>query len=114
MNPAPHNLSALTTDLYEFTMACGYSVIVDLNDKKTEIPVGTEYSDLLVPVFCDGELVYRTPAIQGSRDRTREQLRCAPPEILRLEDPENYTTGLEESLYELRSKLIARAKERCG
>lgn len=101
--------------IYEIDHAMGEPcVIVDLNDKKTEIPLGTEYSDLLVPVFCHGQLVYRTPAIEGSRERTREQLRCAPPEILRLEDPTNYTTGLEESLYELRSKLIARAKEHCG
>ena len=101
--------------IYEIDHAMGEPcVIVDLNDKKTEIPVGTEYCDLLVPVFCHGQLVYRTPAIEGSRERTREQLRCAPPEILRLEGPANYTTGLEESLYELRSKLIARAKERCG
>ena len=101
--------------IYEIDHAMGEPcVIVDLNDKKTEIPVGTEYCDLLVPVFCHGQLVYRTPAIEGSRERTREQLRCAPPEILRLEDPANYTTGLEESLYELRSKLIARAKEHCG
>jgi len=101
--------------IYEIDHAVGEPcVVVDLNDKKTEIPAGTEYSDLLVPVFCHGQFVYRTPAIQGSRERTREQLRCAPPEILRLEDPANYTTGLEESLYGLRSKLIARAKEPCG
>jgi len=66
---------------------------------------------LLVPVFCHGQLVYRTPAIEGSRERTREQLRCAPPEILRLEDPQPYKIGLESSLNELRSTLIARAKE---
>jgi nicotinate phosphoribosyltransferase len=109
------NGSFIADVIYEIDHAVGEPcVMVDPDDKKTEIPVGTEYSDLLVPVFCDGQLVYRIPAIEGSRERTREQLRCAPPEILRLEDPANYTTGLEESLYELRSKLIARAKERCG
>jgi len=98
--------------IYEIDHAIGEPcVIVDLNDKKTEIPLGTEYFDLLVPVFCHGQLVYRTPAIEGSRERTREQLRCAPPEILRLEDPQPYKIGLESSLNELRSTLIARAKE---
>ncbi len=98
--------------IYEIDHAMGEPcVIVDLNDKKTEIPLGTEYCDLLVPVFCHGELVYRAPAIEGSRERTREQLRCAPPEILRLEDPQPYKIGLESSLNELRSTLIARAKE---
>ena len=98
--------------IYEIDHAMGEPcVIVDLNDKKTEIHVGTEYCDLLVPVFCHGQLVYHTPAIEGSRERTREQLRCAPPEILRLEDPQPYKIGLESSLNELRSTLIARAKE---
>ena len=98
--------------IYEIDHAMGEPcVIVDLNDKKTEIPLGTEYCDLLVPVFCHGELVYRAPAIEGSRERRREQLRCAPTEILRLEDPQPYKIGLESSLNELRSTLIARAKE---
>jgi nicotinate phosphoribosyltransferase len=109
------NGSFIADVIYEIDHAMGEPcVIVDLDHKKTEIPVDTKYSDLLVPVFCDGQPVYPTPPIQSSRERTREQLRCAPPEILRLEDPANYTTGLDESLYELRSKLIARAKERSG
>src|SRR5205807_945421 len=59
--------------IYEIDHVVGEPcVIVDLNDKKTEIPVGTEYSDLLVPVFCHGQLVYHTPAIEGSRERTRD------------------------------------------
>lgn len=87
-------------------------VIVDLVDeRKTEISAGTQYSDLLLPIFRRGELIYDTLAIEASRHRTREQLSCAPREILRLNDPQPYTTGLELSLHELRSRLIARAKE---
>jgi nicotinate phosphoribosyltransferase len=101
--------------IYEIDHGMGEPcVIVDLNDKRTKIPVGTEYSDLLVPVFCHGDLVYRPRSIEASRKRTREQLSCAPPEILRLENPANYTTGLEQSFYELRSKLIAHATEHHG
>lgn len=87
-------------------------VIVDLvNEKETEISAGTEHSDLLLPIFRRGELVYGTPAIEVSRERTREQLSSAPPEILQLNDPHPYKIGLERSLHELRSRLIARAKE---
>jgi nicotinate phosphoribosyltransferase len=87
-------------------------VIVDLaGEKETEIPAGTKYSDLLVPIFRRGQLVYEAPNIEASREHTRQQLRCAPPEILRLDDPTPYKIGLERSLHELRSTLIARAKE---
>jgi nicotinate phosphoribosyltransferase len=81
-------------------------------EDKTTISRNTRYSDLLVPIFRSGKAVYETPSIEASRDHLRKQLSCAPPEILRLNDPAPYKIGLERSLYELRSKLIARAKER--
>jgi nicotinate phosphoribosyltransferase len=69
------------------------------------------FTDLLVPIFRGGQLVYEAPSIEASRDHLRKQLSCAPPEILRLKDPAPYRIGLEQSLYELRSSLISRAKE---
>jgi nicotinate phosphoribosyltransferase len=87
-------------------------VVVDLEtEKKTEIPAKADYSDLLVPVFRRDQLVYQTPNIEASREHARKQLDCAPPEILRLKNPTPYKIGLERSLHELRSTLIARAKE---
>jgi nicotinate phosphoribosyltransferase len=86
--------------------------IVDVEtEDKTKIRANTRYSDLLIPIFRAGQLVYETPSIEASREHTRKQLSCAPPEILQLNDPSPYKTGLERSLHELRSKLIARAKE---
>jgi len=85
-------------------------VAVETENKMT-IPPSTRYSDLLVPIFRSGEVVYEMSSIEASRERTRRQLSCAPPEILQLNDPAPYKIGLERSLYELRSKLISRAKE---
>ena len=69
------------------------------------------FTDLLVPIFRGGQLVYQAPNIDKSREHVRKQLSCAPPEILRLKDPLPYKIGLEQSLYELRSKLIARVRQ---
>jgi nicotinate phosphoribosyltransferase len=66
---------------------------------------------LLVPIFRGGKVVYEPPSIETSRDHLRKQLNCAPPEILRLKDSTPYKIGLERSLHDLRSGLIARAKE---
>jgi nicotinate phosphoribosyltransferase len=71
----------------------------------------TQSADLLAPIFRDGRLVYDVPTIETSRERARTQLSCAPPEILRLDKPRPYKVGLEKSLHELRSTLIALAKE---
>jgi nicotinate phosphoribosyltransferase len=76
-----------------------------------KIPANTRYSDLLVPIFRAGKVVYEQPSIEASRGHLRKQLSCGPPEILRLKDPAPYKIGLERSLHELRSSLISRARE---
>jgi nicotinate phosphoribosyltransferase len=86
--------------------------IMDVEEEdKTTIPPNTRYSDLLVPIFRAGKVIYEAPSIEASRDHLREQLKCAPPEVLQLNDPQPYKIGLERSLYDLRSELIAGAKE---
>ena len=82
--------------------------IVDVETEgKTKMPRNTRYSDLLVPIFRAGRVVYEGPSIEESREHLRKQLSYVPPEISQLNDPVRYTIGLEQSLYELRSKLIA-------
>jgi nicotinate phosphoribosyltransferase len=84
--------------------------IVDVEtEDKTQIPRNTRYSDLLVPIFRAGQVVYEAPSIEASRENVRKQLSYAPPEILQLNDPVPYKIGLDRSLHELRSKLIAQA-----
>jgi nicotinate phosphoribosyltransferase len=86
--------------------------IVDVErESRTKIPRNTRYSDLLVPIFRAGRFVYEQPSIEASREHVRKQLSCAPPEILQLKDAAPYKIGLEQSLHELGSTLIARAKE---
>src|SRR4030095_1231443 len=87
-------------------------IIVDLQTEQgTEIPANPEYTNLLVPIFRKGELVYQVPKLATSRERTRQQLHCLRPEVARLNNPQAYPVGLEKSLHELRSTLVARAKE---
>src|SRR5438046_1824528 len=86
--------------------------IVDLETEETTgISENTGYSDLLVPILRGGQLVYRAPNIAASRENARNQLSCAPPEILQLQNPTPYKMGLERSLHELRSQLIARVRQ---
>jgi nicotinate phosphoribosyltransferase len=87
-------------------------VIVDLQtEQETEIPANMEYTDLLVPISRKGDLVYQVPELGASRERTRQQLNSLPREIARLDNPRAYPVGLEKTLHELRSTLIASAKK---
>jgi nicotinate phosphoribosyltransferase len=89
--------------------------IVDVETQdKTNIPRNTRYSDLLVPIFRGGQVVYETPNIEMSRAHLRKQLSCASPGILQLNDPVPYKIGLEQSLHELQSKLIAHGNRNEG
>jgi nicotinate phosphoribosyltransferase len=86
--------------------------VVDLQtEQEAEILANIEYTDLLVPIFRKGELIYQAPDLAASRECAGQQLSCAPAEILRLNNPTPYKIGLEQSLHQLRSALIARAKE---
>ncbi len=87
-------------------------IIVELQtQQETEIPANMEYSDLLVPIFRKGDLVYQVPEFSASRERIRQQLSRLSPKVARLDNPHPYPVGLEKSLHELRCCLIARTKE---
>jgi nicotinate phosphoribosyltransferase len=87
-------------------------VIVDpAKNARHEISAAAGFTDLLVPIFRKGERVYQIPDIRESREHARKQLGCLPPEVLKLGHPQAYRVGLENSLHELRSGLIARARE---
>jgi nicotinate phosphoribosyltransferase len=92
------------------TTAIGEAVGFPRDAKSVPYSIAIQSADLLVPIFRKGELVYQVPNLAASREFTREQLSRRPPEIARLDNPRAYPVGLEKSLHELRSRLIARAK----
>ena len=85
-------------------------VNVETGDQ-TKIPRNAHHSDLLVPIFRGGKVVYNGPSLETSRDYLRKQLHAAPPGILQLKNPVPYKIGLEKSLHELRAKLITRVRK---
>ena len=87
------------------------TIIDPQTEQEREIPAKMEHSNLLVPIFRKGELVYQVPNLAASRDYTRQQLSRLPAEVARLDNPRAYPVGLERSLHELRSTLMARARE---
>jgi len=80
-------------------------------EEERKIPAQADYADLLVPIFRKGDLVYQVPQLSASRERARQQLSSLPPEVVRLDNPRAYPVGLEKSLHDLRSTLIAQAKQ---
>ena len=69
------------------------------------------HEDLLIPVFCGGELVYQQPALPDIRQTTIAQLQGFHPGVRRLVYPHEYPAGLEQNLHDLKMKLILAARQ---
>lgn len=82
----------------------------DMTRKKT-ILGNSSYTDLLVPIFKDGKLVYNQPNIVDIKEYARNNLEKFHSGIKRFVHPHQYPVGIEKSLYDLKTKLILEARE---
>jgi nicotinate phosphoribosyltransferase len=65
-----------------------------------------EYEDLLVPIFRNGSRVYELPSIHEIRKKTIDELAQFSVGTKRFLNPYIYTVGMEQSLYDLKIKLV--------
>jgi nicotinate phosphoribosyltransferase len=70
----------------------------------------TPTEDLLVPIFRAGKQTAPLPGLEDIRERVRQQLAMCNPGILRFTNPHQYPAGLESNLYELKTRLILKAR----
>jgi nicotinate phosphoribosyltransferase len=73
-------------------------------------PENAASEDLLVPVFRDGELIYDAPPIHDVQQRTRSQLDQLAPATKRRLNPQPFPVGLEQTLFELKTRLVREAR----
>ena len=92
----------------------GEVTLVDPADmtRRKRIPADAPHTDLLVPVFRQGTLVYEAPTLEQSRERAQRELRHFHTGIKRFVHPHQYPVGLERRLHELKTRLILEARER--
>lgn len=90
----------------------GDCIIVDPVDptRRKYIPSGLTSTDLLVPIYRGGQLVYQRPPLIDVRRRTQEQLALLHPGIRRLLNPHQYPAGLEAGLHQHKTDRILRAR----
>ncbi len=83
--------------------------IVDPNDSTKSKKINTnqlESEDLLVPIFKDGKLIYKSPTLSGIRDHVAEGMSKLHSGIKRFVNPHVYVVGVEQRLFEKRQRLI--------
>ena len=95
-----------------YDLEIGYSeepTIVEPNDPTKSKKIKTaqfESEDLLVPIFKDGRLVYKSPGLPEIRSRVSDEIGKLHAGIKRFVNPHVYVVGLEQNLYEKRLRLI--------
>ena len=86
--------------------------MIDPMDATRQRVIGNTESgtDLLVPIFRNGQRVYEAPKIEAIRERRADQLAAFHDGIKRHLHPHRYPVGLESGLHELRSRLISASR----
>jgi nicotinate phosphoribosyltransferase len=84
--------------------------IVDPADMTRRKTFADDGADLLVPVYRRGKRVYDPPPLDQIRRRRAEQLAQFHPGIKRFENPHSYPVGLEQTLLDLKTRLILEAR----
>jgi nicotinate phosphoribosyltransferase len=74
------------------------------------IPQGTRSIDLQVPIYRQGRLVYAQPPLTETRSYARKQLEQLHAGIRRFVNPHIYPVGIEQSLHDLKTRLILQAR----
>ena len=68
--------------------------------------VDVDVVELLVPIFKDGQLVYKVPTIQQSRAYCQRQVDSLWDEVKRFENPHNYYVDLSQNLWNIKQALL--------
>ena len=69
----------------------------------------TDYvaKEILVPIFKNGECVYKSPDIKEIQGYCREQVESLWEEVHRFENPHRYYVDLSQKLWDIKMKLLA-------
>ena len=69
------------------------------------------YQDLLKPAIRTGKVLDEFPSLDSIRTRTSQQLQQFHSSVLRFDNPQKYSVGLEQGLHELKSRLVKEARQ---
>ena len=70
-----------------------------------------EARELLSPIFRHGELVYKVPPIEESRNYCKQQVDTLWDEVKRFENPHNYYVDLSQKLWNIKQELLRSHEE---
>jgi nicotinate phosphoribosyltransferase len=86
--------------------------IVDPLDPTRRKTLSGEHHDLLVPVFREGRRVYDPPSLESVRAHREREFARLHDGIKRFVNPHRHPVGLEQSLHDVKTRLVMEARAR--
>lgn len=68
--------------------------------------------NIRVPLFINGECVYKSPGIEEIKKNCEEQMKTLWDEMLRFENPQTYYVDLSQDLWDMKEELLNKATYR--
>lgn len=99
----------LSDMIYSETFGTPSTTFIGFEKEEKTDSSGT-FTELLVPVFIEGEKVYENPSLTDIRSHTLGQLSKLPERFQGLQTVDAYPCGLEEGLYLFKKKMIAKIR----
>ncbi len=65
--------------------------------------------NIRVPLFLNGECVYKSPVIEEIKKNCEEQMKTLWDEMLRFENPQTYYVDLSQALWDMKEQLLNKA-----
>lgn len=65
--------------------------------------------NIRVPLFINGECVYKSPGIEEIKKNCEEQMKTLWDEMLRFENPQTYYVDLSQDLWDMKEELLNKA-----
>ena len=98
-----------------------YDEVIDQNEPleifdpvetwKTKTFTNYTLRELLVPIFKDGECVYKSPSITEIRDFCMSEVAGLWDEVKRFENPHKYYVDLSRKLWDVKHSLLVKSKK---
>lgn len=83
-----------------------YTLFDPVTPWKKKVITNYTYKQLQVPVFVNGNLVYKTRDTLQTRDFCKEQMETMWDEVKRLRNPHRYYVDLSQTLWNLKNRMI--------
>ena len=87
-----------------------YTLVNPVDEWKRTTIRNYNIKELQVPIYKNGELVYKNPTAKEKKEYCAKEFETIYPEIKRLQNPHEYYVDLTEKLLNLKKELIARTK----